>query len=238
MKRELLEIIQRSRFKNSWSTSPGRDNVDLKTPQGDWIIRIWSDQQKIKVTRKGTMRNLLGLSKGRWQSLADFEVWLQDQEAHLGESKFPKFRQFCLKEENDEKGAFILPEEVFEQLFPHFNNKFGGIIDLDNDLGPMLGAGDVNIRTPSLWKTTREHPVQQVKGDTILSLWYTTHVSGLVVRGVWKPSDIEELPEVDWIREQGFVQLKYRTTSWEKVRDWWAAKASGPEVQEWWATNS
>jgi hypothetical protein len=140
-------------------------------------------------------------------------------------------------EEDDEKGALILPEEVFEQLFPHFNNKFGGIIDLDNDLGPMLGSGDVNIRTPSLWKTTRKHPVQQVKGDTILSLWYTPDISGMVVRGVWKPADIEELPEVDWIREQGFVQLKYRTTSWEEVREWWVAKESGEEVREWWLTN-
>jgi hypothetical protein len=211
MKRELLEIIQRSRFKNSWSTSPGRDNVDLKTPQGDWIIRIWSDQQKIKVTRKGTMRNLLGLSKGRWQSLADFEVWLQDQEAHLGESKFPKFRQFCLKEENDEKGAFILPEEGFVQLFPHFNNKFGAIIDLDKDLLPMLGTGDVNIKTP--------------EGNTILSLWYTANESGMIVRGVWKPTDVEDLPEVDWIREQGLVQLKYTTTSWEEVREWWVVNS-------------
>ena len=103
MKKQLLNILQNSRFKNSWSTSPETpENVDLNTPHGQWTIRTWDNQQKVKVTRKGVLRSLLGITKGRWVSLADFEVWLQDLESNLGEGKFPNFKRYFLNEDNKE----------------------------------------------------------------------------------------------------------------------------------------
>ena len=99
MRDQVIGIIQNSPYRNAWSSSPGRDNIDIETSSGKYTIRMWPDQQKVKVTRSGTISNLTGLTKGRWVSLDDFSVWLQSQASHVGESKFPKFSEFCLSEQ-------------------------------------------------------------------------------------------------------------------------------------------
>jgi hypothetical protein len=92
-------------FPNQMSTEPN-NNYEIFLRFGErgpsYVIRTWPDQEKVKVTQKGLMRNLLGLSKGRWESIDSFEAWLQDQKHNMRESKFPKFKSYFLKEGADE----------------------------------------------------------------------------------------------------------------------------------------
>jgi hypothetical protein len=147
MKHRVIEIIQNSPFSNNWSTSPAKEGIDITTKSGLYNIKMWPDQEKVKVVREGVIHDLTGLSKGRWVSLDDFKVWLQEQASHMGESKFPKFSEYCLKEAAPAgTGAFEISEDQFAQLFPQFNNKFAGRIDTDHsEIKQMIGAGDINL---------------------------------------------------------------------------------------------
>jgi len=140
-------------FPNQMSTEPN-NNYEIFLRLGksgpSYVIRTWPDQEKVKVTQKGLMRNLLGLSKGRWQSIDSFEAWLQDQTHNMRESKFPKFKQFCLSEDAD-----IMPRATVDlntpdpiaKLLHLIINQPGPItvINVPNDIINSLNLQESNI---------------------------------------------------------------------------------------------
>ena len=97
MKDKLIKIIEKY-FPNMWSTSPGRDTIDLNIGPG-YEISTRPAIEKVRVTPKANIRKALGLTEGRWQSLASFDMWAQTQKENAGKSNFPTFSQY-LAEQN------------------------------------------------------------------------------------------------------------------------------------------
>ena len=92
-------IREHPSISNNWSITPNRpDTVDLTIGNTEYTIRSKQIWEKVEVTYKGAIRNVLGLTEGRWRSLDDFKVWLQEQISQSGESNVPTFKQFYLSE--------------------------------------------------------------------------------------------------------------------------------------------